>query len=317
MAPKFSLTEDNKGRSLAVFYSDGECDTISETHVSFEAILEKIIKGSATDEEIRELARVRETLARKMSSLSERVSVDGMTVYFDGDEIRGEVSDIIKSLFIEGRDLDFKPLVNFLEKASTNPSLESVDDLYRWIRAGDLVIDPEGYIIAYKAVKVDENGVGVSIHAGKAFVNGQEFEGNIPNVPGTVITMPRSEVDPKSFNTCSYGLHAGTYAYASKFASWQSNGKTRIALVKINPRDVVSVPTDHADSKMRVSRYVVVSQTDHRLESRIYKEEQPSVPEQETLPTLDNPDGLRDSKGRFTKAAAAGAKRDSKGRFIK
>jgi hypothetical protein len=264
----FSLTEDYKGKSLAIFYANGDSETIPETHVSFQAILDRLLSGQSTDEKIRELTEVLQTVARKMSALSERVSVDGTEVYFDGDPLAGELSEVIKSLFANG-NTDFKPLVNFLEKAKQNPSMKSVDDLYRWIKNGDLVIDPDGDIIAYKGVKVNSKGVSESIHAGSAFVNGVEVSGYIPNVPGSVISMPRSEVDPESQHYCSTGLHAGTYSYASSFA------QGRLILVKFNPRDVVSCPTDSADQKLRVSRYVVLTEIEARLQSSVY---QPSLP---------------------------------------
>jgi hypothetical protein len=271
----FSLTEDAKGKSLALFYADGDSETIPETHVSFQPIIDLLFSGKATDEQVRDLTGVLETVARKMSALSERVSVDGKTVYFDGDPLAGELSEVIKSLFAEG-NTNFKPLVNFLEKAKTNPSQQSVDDLYRWIRKGDLVIDADGDIIAYKGVGKDANGVSQSIHKGTAFVNGVEHTGHIPNAPGTVISMPRSEVDPNQMVGCSTGLHAGTYDYAMEFLRW--NSETRLILVKINPRDVVSVPTDEQDRKMRVSRYSVLQQIEARLESAIY---QPALGEDE------------------------------------
>lgn len=260
----FSLTEDSKGKSLAIFFENGDSETIPETHVSFKPIIEKLLAGTAKDEEIRELTQVLQTVTRKMSAISERVSVDGNAVYFDGDPLRGEISDIIKKMFEEGRALDFKPLVNFLEKAATNPSLKSVDDLYRWIQKGDLVIDPDGDIIAYKGVSVRSDGVSVSVHSGTAFVNGEEIKGQIPNVPGTVISMPRSNVNADEMVACSTGLHAGTYSYANSFAA-------RLILVKINPRDVVSVPKDASDQKLRVSRYTVLSQIDNRLQSVYYQ----------------------------------------------
>lgn len=269
----FSLTEDAKGKSLAIFYSDGESETIPEAHVSFKPIIEKLISGTATDEDIRDLTGVLKTVARKMSALSERVSVDGKEVYFDGDPLRGEISDIIKRMFEEGKALDFKPLVNFLEKAKTNPSLKSIDDLYRWIRNGDLVIDPDGDIVAYKAVRVNSKGENESIHAGSAFVNGEEVTGHIPNIPGSVVSMARSQVNDNEFETCSYGLHAGTYAYANQFAGWQGGETTRLILVKINPRDVVSVPNDHNDAKMRVSRYTVLTQIEERINAPFYQPE--------------------------------------------
>jgi len=265
----FSLTEDANGRSLAIFYGDGDSETIPETHVAFQKIIDKLVSGKATDEEIRELTRVLETVTRKMSALSERVSVDGKQVYFDGDPLSGELTSVIKSMFEQGRSLDFKPLVSFLEKSKTNPSLKSIDDLYRWIKKGDLVIDHEGDIIAYKGVKVGDDGIARSIHSGTAFVNGEEVHGYIPNVPGTVISMARSTVNADEMVGCATGLHAGTYNYANSFA------QGRLILVKINPRDVVSVPYDAADQKMRVSRYTVLHEIEQRITGSFYQSELP------------------------------------------
>ena len=39
-------------------------------------------------------------------------------------------------------------------------------------------------------------------------------------------------------------------------------GGERIVIVKINPRDVVSIPTDYNDSKGRACRYEVVDEID-------------------------------------------------------
>jgi hypothetical protein len=347
----FSLTEDDKGKSLSIFYGDGESETVAETHVSFKAIIEKLLSGKAEDEEIRELTRVIETLKRKLTALSERVSVDGETVFFDGDAIDGSIADLIKKMFEDGRALDFKPLVNFLEKAKTNPSLKSVDDLYKWAKNGDLMISPEGDILAYKALLV-KDGIPVSVHSGKAFVNGEEVEGHIPNVPGTVISMARSQVTVDEQRTCAYGLHAGTHAYATEFASWQRGQETTLVLVQINPRDVVSVPYDYDNSKMRVSRYTVVSEVDKRLTAGVYiqdplPEPEDEEPEDEEFETPEEWDeegyddeeheeefedeaedeeldaladqavsDIRDALGRFKKGAGAIMKRDSKGRFV-
>lgn len=272
----FSLTEDYKGKSLALFYADGDSETIPETHVSFQPIIDLLLSGSATDEDVRDLTKVLETVARKMSALSERVSIDGTEVYFDGDPLAGELTEVIKGLFAEG-NTNFRPLVNFLEKCKQNPSHQSIDDLYRWIKKGDLVIDPDGDIIAYKGVGKDKNGVSQSIHKGNAFVDGVEFHGHIPNAPGSVVSMARSLVVDDPHIGCSIGLHAGTHDYAMTFLTW--NNETRMILVKINPRDVVSVPVDEQDRKMRVARYTVLTEIEARLKTAYF---QPELEEDET-----------------------------------
>ena len=277
----FSLTEDAKGKSLALFYADGESDTIPETHVSFQSVVDLLFSGKATDTRVRELTAVLETVARKMSALSERVSIDGTDVYFDGDPLAGELTEVIKSLFAEG-NTNFKPLVNFLEKCKQNPSQQSVDDLYRWIKKGDLVIDPDGDIIAYKGVGKDADGNPQSIHTGNAFVDGVEYNGHIPNRPGSVVSMARSLVVDDPHIGCSVGLHAGTHDYAMQYLGWQN--ETTLILVKINPRDVVSVPVDEQDRKMRVARYTVLTQIEARLKSAVYQ------------PVLDGWDGEDDNE---------------------
>lgn len=300
----FSLTEDSKGKSLAIFYGDGDTDCISETHPSFQNIIDLWFSGDATDDSVHELADILKTVAKRMMSLSERVSVLGKKLLFDGDELRGELADVLLELVSNGLEADYSPLVNFLEKAQTNPSLKSLDDLYRWIANGDLALDPDGDIVAYKTVML-LNGEPVSVSAeGSAFVDGVEITGHIPNPVGAVITMPRSEVDANEFEHCSYGLHAGTHAYATEFATWQARQgiETVMILVKFNPRDVVTVPTDFTSSKLRVSRYVVMNVIGDRMESKIF------------TPRAED---TRDEKGRFTKESAVKAKRDSKGRFIK
>ena len=46
-----------------------------------------------------------------------------------------------------------------------------------------------------------------------------------------------------------------------------------VVLVKFDPADIVSVPTDCQYSKMRVSKYTVVSVAREQLEEEVYTEE--------------------------------------------
>lgn len=261
---EYSLTEDSKGKSLAIFYSDGDTVTIPQTHSKFETIIGELRTGTS-DSVIRNLVDSMHDLGQKLSKLSERVAVTTYGVLFDGDRLRGELSDTILELHESGEDSKLKALVNFLEKAATNPSGQSIDDMYKWITNGDLVISPNGDFIAYKGVGADENGQSVSIHEGTAIVDGVVVTGKIPNPDGAVVEMARSDVDDNSYNGCSTGLHAGTYEYAS---GWTRIGRTLI--VQINPRDVVSVPNDSSYAKLRVSRYTVISHVQERIATRFY-----------------------------------------------
>jgi hypothetical protein len=61
--------------------------------------------------------------------------------------------------------------------------------------------------------------------------------------------MPRNEVDEDWGVDCSQGLHVGS-------ASYQFSGDVKV-LVKVNPKDVVSVPSNETN-KCRVCAYEIV-----------------------------------------------------------
>jgi hypothetical protein len=64
--------------------------------------------------------------------------------------------------------------------------------------------------------------------------------------------MPRSEVEWDPTVGCHRGLHVGTWDYAYGFA------QGAVMEVHVNPRDVVSVPTDSDAAKVRCCRYTIV-----------------------------------------------------------
>lgn len=260
----YKLSGDSKGESLVVIYEEDDPVTVPGTHPRFDEILTRLRSGTATDDEIANLVNSLLVVGKKLSVLSDRVSVAPYGVFFDGDPLRTELADVLLELLEEGNEEDLTAVAKFLENAAANNSLESVDAMYRWITNGDLAITPDGMFLAYKGVQVGEDGVSESITTGKALVDGEPHEGHIPNPDGAVISMPRTEVTADTSVACGPGLHAGTFSYANGFA------RGRLLLVEINPRDVVSVPSDSACQKLRVSRYKVVEHIEERLEKRVY-----------------------------------------------
>jgi hypothetical protein len=66
--------------------------------------------------------------------------------------------------------------------------------------------------------------------------------------------MARNKVDDNQNNTCSQGLHFCSEGYLKHF------GGARTVIVKINPRDVVSIPNDYNQTKGRACRYEVIGE---------------------------------------------------------
>jgi hypothetical protein len=274
----FSMTGTSPYRDLSVTYNVSDFATIPETHEQFQKILDLLLSGSATDEKVAELVDVFKGAAKRLTVLSERVSTRGRELLFDGDPIHGEIVETILDLVASGDADKLKSVVNFLEKVKTNPDIRTIDGLLKWINNKDLIIAEDGDFLAYKGCR----GIGdqrTSKHSGKAFVNGEEITGFIPNPDGAVVSMPRSTVDDGGYNMCSTGLHVATHSFAKNFSS--GDGDT--VLVKINPRDVVSVPGDESFQKLRVCRYTVLHAVAGRLDDKIYVQPALEAPSEETL----------------------------------
>ena len=76
------------------------------------------------------------------------------------------------------------------------------------------------------------------------------------------MTIAREKVDKNREQTCSTGLHVASYNYAKGYS-----GDVMI-MVKVNPRDVVAVPTDYNNEKMRVCQYEVMGFVNEELSNK-------------------------------------------------
>ena len=124
-------------------------------------------------------------------------------------------------------------LLNFIDKTRLNPSFRAQKELYGFLDYGQLPICEDGDFLARKVVASD-------------FFD--KHSHTICYKVGTVISVARGKVDDDSSRTCSYGLHVYSKDYSKHFAS----GGDKFLLVKINPTDVVAVPPDYNNTKMRV-----------------------------------------------------------------
>lgn len=258
MTAKFSITSDDEF-SGATLFVDGEVFTISDTHPAYAEIVGMLLDHVDDDAKLLGLINPAIEASRKLVRLSERVSIRGNVIFFDGDAIESSVGEHIADIFkAGGNETQWGSLVKFLEKVATNPSKKSQRHLYEFVNTHGLTVTEYGDIVAYKGV--DQNGY--SIHAGYGIVNGEEFgavdeDGNLVesskllNEVNSIVEIPRSMVDSDRGVACSTGLHVGTYEYAQSFGA-------RLLTVLVNPRDVVSVPEDYNNAKVRVSRYTVL-----------------------------------------------------------
>lgn len=254
---KYTFVEHDGFKSITVL-RNGELLVANNEHPYFEEIVRKARAG---DESVYDLFEIGKAAAQRFERLGERVFYRNGVLYFDGEPVNSALSkEIVR--FVEANVEDWRPLVCFFEKVATNPNEHSREQMFRWLDKHDFALAPDGDIIAYKGVYRNDKHGYISSNSGTATVNGEEITGRIPNPVGAIIEMPRSEVHHDPSTGCSTGLHAGNWRYARAFASV-------VLKVKINPRDVVSIPTDSNDEKMRVCRYVVLGEVDSPVQSAV------------------------------------------------
>lgn len=217
-------------------------------HLNYKMILEKLPTG--TPEDLLELIDIQKAVAIFSDGV---VEIKNGQVLYEGEEVHGSISKRILEFMSNG--LPFQPLINFLNNIMENPSMQSQKELYDFLEHENLAVTSDGYFLAYKAVRSDFK---------------DKYRGVFDNSVGNVCTMQRAKVDDDRGRGCSNGLHAGALNYVAGYGSLE-NGD-RIVIVKINPKDVVSVPSDCNHEKLRTCRYEVVAEYAGELLKPLYSE---------------------------------------------
>lgn len=177
-------------------------------------------------------------LADQIHTFSQgKVTVRNGVVYYNNEVIHSAVSDRILDLMALGQDFTF--MSRFLENLMLNPSFTSRQELYLFLENGNMPITDDGRFLAYKWVRENYRDC---------------HSNSMDNSVGQIVKMDRTQVDDNRQNTCSYGLHVCTHGY-TQFGP-------KLMLVAVNPKDVVSVPYDYANAKMRVAEYEVLKELD-------------------------------------------------------
>jgi hypothetical protein len=150
-----------------------------------------------------------------------------------------------KILQFSDEGLPYEPLVAFARNLQANPSFRSVNQLFSFLEKNDHPITDTGCFIAYKKVRADFKDC---------------HTGTFDNSPGQTVTMPRNQVNEDPDQTCSSGLHVANFSYAKDFY-----GGGLMLEIEVNPADVVAVPTDYNEAKMRVCKYKVLGVVEEEI----------------------------------------------------
>jgi hypothetical protein len=220
-----------QGSNLVVVI-DNKPHTVSKSHPFYEKIIEAV---KANDwETVKDLIEPKEAIINYSNG---NITVKENTFYWKDEVMHNSMTTRMVNMLGEG--FDISPMVAFMDNLMKNPSNRAVNELYGFLEKNNLPITPDGHFLAYKKVRSDFKDV---------------HSGTMDNSPGQVVEMERNRVDDDRNRTCSHGLHFCSLDYLGHF------GGEKIVIVKINPMDVVSIPSDYNDSKGRTCRYEVLSE---------------------------------------------------------
>lgn len=215
---------------------EGKWYSVPTTHKNY-ALIEQLVNTSAINGEIDEVEfdKLYETKPKFTAEFGKRTQIVGDTIVFDGVAIHNKMADRIVRLHNEGHNVNH--LILFLENLLQNPSYNTIDTAYTFLEHNSIPLTTDGHFIAYKYITDDYKDC---------------YSRKFDNSVGKVVEMPRNMVDDNPNNTCSVGLHVGRPDYVGP-------GMRKSVVVKVNPRDIVCVPTDYNGGKMRVCRYEVLA----------------------------------------------------------
>jgi hypothetical protein len=211
---------------------DGKTFTVNKNAVNFNPLRAALLNEDW--DKARDSLTIKKTVEAWANGMF-RV-VDGLIKHGD-ENLPDSLSDRIFDMIKKGDDPE--PLLNFWERLAKNPSWRSVTQLWGFLANKGIPLDPEGCILAYKSVNADWTDV---------------YSGKIANTVGSVHEMPRNQISDDADVACHFGYHVGAIGYAESFGP----DNRKIIICKVDPMDVVCIPKDSGQQKMRTCRYEVI-----------------------------------------------------------
>lgn len=260
---------------LTIVFDDGDVETVYPSHPKYDDIVIAINEKRWDD--VKEMVDPVETVRSAIDAVgvADLVEVRDGEVLYDGKPMHNYLTTRMLEMLDEG--FDIRPLMMFLQNLMENPSFRAVNELYGFLESSNLPITEDGHFLAYKRIRSDWTDV---------------YTGTMDNSIGQVVSMPRNEVDEDKNRTCSRGLHFCAREYLKHYGSFDGG---RVVVVKINPKDVVAIPSDYNNAKGRACRYEIIQELD--LEDSSYY----SIPFEKlegAVATLSVANARNDSSGR-------------------
>lgn len=239
---------------IHIVFDSGESTTVYKSQPTFDDLICAV--RNKNWKKAYNIAFPAEEIASKIErgspsvNITHQVRVEHGIVLYNGVPIHGTLVDRMLIMIDDGFDVKYMGM--FLENLMNNTSYRAVNELYGFLEKSDLPLTDDGCFLAYKRVRNNF----MDLHSG-----------TFDNSPGKLVKMERCDVNEDKNKTCSAGLHFCAHSYLPSYGNSADN---RTIMVKINPRDVVSIPVDYNSAKGRCCQYEVVCE--------IKKEETSAMP---------------------------------------
>ncbi len=218
---------------------DGESYSLASNHQMFNQIKDELKKDIIDWEKVKELCDITQTL-RNWSGDNFKV-IDG-SFYYTKDNVLIKTNPILNRIMAAVYSGEsHERFLNFFDKLLSNPTESSREELFLFLQACTLPITSDGDFLAYKVITENYKDKRT-----------QTFDNSI----GATVKMSRLEVCGDRSITCSSGLHFCSKDYIRNFSSHGD----RLVVIKVNPKDVVSIPDDYNNTKGRCCEYTVVAE---------------------------------------------------------
>lgn len=244
---------------------------VSKDNPYYKDLLRKLKDPTAEFQDIKPIIDLVEVLTQKTKNTGLVITPD--EVRWNDMVLEGNLVDRILALMHQdAEDPELNSLKLFLENLMQNPDKVAIKGLFDFLGHCNLPITTDGCFLAYKAVKDNYY---------------DHYTGTFDNHIGCKPSMSRSKCDPDPNSACSTGLHVCSYNYLQGYFGSEGH----IMVVRVHPKDVVAVPKDHGNEKMRVCEYEVVGEIPQatQIKDEYITKEYSSNPCVEVTQGIENP----------------------------
>jgi hypothetical protein len=233
-----------------------------------ENTVKTFLKGSSEYEKAKELIKEENdqglidlvnSFKNAVEGASDKFRVENDVVYVknaDGTEeaLPRELGDYLTEFVREG--LPTGVILKFWERLRNNPSYDSVQRLFACLSKNHHPLLPDGKFLAWRKCRRVGNKL-VDIRTGK-------FDNSV----GQIVSMPRNQVCDDHMQACMHGLHTSSWKYAKDHYGSPTDVMIEVA---VDPADVVSVPYDYNEQKMRVCKFEVLRECEEENKENLAK----------------------------------------------